>query len=91
MGLGDAGSGVDEEDAAVVRGPALREIPERSIAAKGRDRYSREMADTGAPEGDPGTAPKPAAFVEGWGIGKPDIIYETKPFEIPAAGTIKYQ
>jgi len=48
--------------------------------------------DGGAPEGDPADAPKPAHFVSGWGIHKPDIVFEMpNEFSVPAAGTIDYQ
>ncbi len=48
--------------------------------------------DAGAPEGDPKDAPKPLDFVEGWAIGKPDLIIEMpKAFSVPASGKIAYQ
>jgi hypothetical protein len=48
--------------------------------------------DTGAPEGDTRDAPKPLEFVEGWGVGKPDAVYEmAQPFEVPANGVVDYQ
>jgi len=48
--------------------------------------------DAGAPEGDPKNLPKPAQFVDGWNIGRPDVIYEMpEPFQVPASGTIEYQ
>lgn len=49
-------------------------------------------ADGGAPEGDPKDAPKPMNWVEGWTIGKPDVVIEMpQPVDIPASGTIEYQ
>lgn len=49
-------------------------------------------ADTGAKAGDPKDAPKPINFVEGWRIGKPDIVLEMpQAFNVPASGTIDYQ
>jgi len=31
-------------------------------------------------------------WVEGWGIGKPDLVYELPvPFDVPASGVIDYQ
>jgi len=49
-------------------------------------------ADSGAREGDPATAPKPRHFIEGWGIGKPDQVFEMPhAFAVPAAGTLDYQ
>ena len=48
--------------------------------------------DGGEKEGDPKDAPAPRKFVEGWNIGKPDLILEMPTaFEIPASGTIDYQ
>jgi len=48
--------------------------------------------DAGAPEGNSKDAPKPIDFVEGWNIGKPDVVY-TMPheFQVPASGTVEYQ
>ena len=49
-------------------------------------------ANAGAPEGDPKDAPAPASFVEGWGIPKPDKIFELpRPFAVPASGMVEYQ
>jgi mono/diheme cytochrome c family protein len=46
----------------------------------------------GAQEGDPKNMPPPAEFQEGWGIPKPDVVFQLpKPFHIPASGTIDYQ
>ena len=48
--------------------------------------------NAGAPEGDPKDLPPPINWVEGWGIPKPDVIFQLpKPFNIPASGTIDYQ
>ena len=49
-------------------------------------------ADSGAREGDPSDAPKPAQFVDGWGIRKPDAVFEMPyEFAVPASGTVEYQ
>jgi mono/diheme cytochrome c family protein len=49
-------------------------------------------ADSGAREGDRRDAPKALAFVEGWQMGKPDMVIEMPTaFEVPASGTIDYQ
>src|SRR6202047_5419566 len=46
----------------------------------------------GAPEGDPKDAPAPVNFVEGWGIPKPDKIFELpRAFAVPASGMVEYQ
>jgi hypothetical protein len=49
-------------------------------------------ADTGAKEGDAKDAPKPIAWTQGWGIGKPDLVLEMpNEFAVPADGTVDYQ
>jgi hypothetical protein len=49
-------------------------------------------ADNGAPEGDPKDRPAPVEFVDGWNIGKPDVVIEMpNAFPVPAEGTIDYQ
>jgi len=48
--------------------------------------------DSGAPAGNPKDEPKPIEWVEGWRIGKPDVMLTmTKAFHVPASGTIDYQ
>ncbi len=48
--------------------------------------------DAGAPEGDPKDAPPPVKFVNGWQIGKPDIVIEMPTeCEIPATGILDYR
>ncbi len=48
--------------------------------------------DGGAHEGDPADAPKPRAFVDGWRIPKPDVVFELpEEMHIPARGTLNYQ
>jgi len=49
-------------------------------------------ADAGAPEGNPTDLPPAPKFVEGWQIGKPDVVL-TMPqaFNVPAKGTVEYQ
>ena len=49
-------------------------------------------AESGAAEGDRKDLPAPPTFTQGWTIGKPDVVVSmTKPFEIPAEGSIPYQ
>ncbi|HLG97287.1 MAG TPA: hypothetical protein VKX49_13330 [Bryobacteraceae bacterium] len=49
-------------------------------------------ADGGAPEGDAKDLPPAPKFVEGWQIGKPDVVLTMpKRFDVPAKGTIDYQ
>jgi len=48
--------------------------------------------DAGAPEGDPKDLPPAPKFVDGWQIGKPDLVLTmSKSFDVPAKGTIDYQ
>ena len=35
-----------------------------------------KWADGGTPQGDPRDLPKPTVWVEGWGIGTPDMVFE---------------
>jgi hypothetical protein len=49
-------------------------------------------ADARAPKGDPKDMPPPVNFVEGWQIGKPDLIFQLpQAYDIPATGVIDYQ
>ena len=46
----------------------------------------------GAPKGDPKDMPAPVTFVEGWGIPKPDAIFQLpKEFPVPESGMVEYQ
>src|SRR5262249_22168491 len=48
--------------------------------------------DAGAPEGNKSDAPPPREWVEGWTIGKPDLILEMpNAFDVPDKGVIEYQ
>jgi hypothetical protein len=47
--------------------------------------------DGGAKEGNPAAAPAPVQFVEGWNIGKPDMVWEMpNAFDVPASGVVDY-
>jgi hypothetical protein len=49
-------------------------------------------ADNGAPAGNASEGPKPVEWVEGWRIGKPDMVIKMPAaFPVPAKGTIDYQ
>jgi len=51
-----------------------------------------KWADAGAPKGDPADLPPPVDWVEGWGIGKPDAVYQLPvAYDVPASGVIDYQ
>src|SRR4029078_5123051 len=47
--------------------------------------------NSGAPKGDPKSEPQNPTFTEGWGIPKPNVVFQLpEPYRIPAAGTIEY-
>ncbi|HEX3821188.1 MAG TPA: thiol-disulfide isomerase [Candidatus Sulfotelmatobacter sp.] len=49
-------------------------------------------ANAGAPEGDPKDMPAPKNWIEGWGMPKPDVVFQLpKPFQVPASGMVEYQ
>ncbi len=49
-------------------------------------------ANAGAPEGDPKDMPPPKTWVEGWGMPKPDVVFQLpQPFQVPASGMVEYQ
>jgi hypothetical protein len=51
-----------------------------------------KWSDAGAPAGNPKDARKPVEFVDGWNIGKPDVILEmAAAYDVPATGTVEYQ
>ncbi len=51
----------------------------------------KAWADQGAVEGNPSDLPPTPHFVEGWQLGKPDIIVKaTKPFALSAGGSDTY-
>src|SRR5579863_1988458 len=48
--------------------------------------------DAKAPEGDRADLPAAVKWEQGWGIGKPDQIFQLPlPYEVPAKGVIEYQ
>jgi Tfp pilus assembly protein PilF len=48
-------------------------------------------AEQGAPEGDPSAVPPKPQFVEGWQLGKPDVIVRaTQAFALPPGGSDTY-
>jgi hypothetical protein len=51
-----------------------------------------QWVQAGCPEGDPKDAPLPMSFVEGWRIGKPDLVLESPVAQkVPARGAIRYR
>ena len=50
-----------------------------------------KWVEEGAVEGAPSDLPPVPSFVEGWQIGKPDLIIKAeKPYSLPASGTDQY-
>ena len=46
----------------------------------------------GAPKGDMKDMPAPLSFTEGWGIPKPDVVFQLpKEFPVPESGMVEYQ
>jgi len=51
----------------------------------------RTWAEQGATEGDPSALPARPKFVEGWQLGKPDVVVKaTRPFALAAGGSDTY-
>jgi Tfp pilus assembly protein PilF len=51
----------------------------------------REWAESGATEGNPADSPPQPQFVEGWQLGKPDVIVKaTKAYSLAAGGSDVY-
>ena len=64
---------------------------DRSLAQADMDTLVA-WVDSGAKAGNPKDAPKPIDWVEGWRIGKPDLVLSMPvAFDVPASGTIDYQ
>jgi hypothetical protein len=64
---------------------------DRSLSQRDVDTLAA-WADGGAPEGDNRDLPPQPAYLEGWSIPKPDVVFEfPRAFQIPATGTIEYQ
>jgi peroxiredoxin len=63
-----------------------RKLSERDIAALAA------WADGGTPEGDPRDAPPPRRFVDGWQLGKPDLVLTLDDdFHLGASGQDLYR
>src|SRR5271169_5026162 len=64
---------------------------ERTLAQADIDTLMN-WVDGGATAGNPKDAPKPINWVEGWRIGKPDVVLSmSAAYSVPASGTINYQ
>lgn len=63
----------------------------RSLSAEDI-RTITDWVDAGAPAGDPGDAPMPVHWIEGWTIGRPEIVFEMPVgFNVPPTGVVPYQ
>ena len=63
-----------------------RRLTEREIAT------IAAWADAGAPKGEDRDLPPAPQFVDGWSIGKPDVILTMeKEYHVPADGVVPYQ
>jgi hypothetical protein len=52
----------------------------------------RRWVEAGSPEGDPKDAPPPPAFIDGWRLGKPDLIVKmSEAYSVPADGPDIYR
>jgi hypothetical protein len=89
---------------AILQAVLLRKMPpwlaDPEVGKFANDRSLPESAietitawvDAGAPAGNPKDAPPPIAWVDGWQIGKPDLVIEMPAeIEIPASGVFDYQ
>jgi copper type II ascorbate-dependent monooxygenase-like protein len=64
---------------------------ERLLTDAEKDTLVR-WANGGARQGDPKDLPPVPALVEGWQIGKPDVVFEmAEDYKVPAEGTIQYE
>ena len=64
---------------------------DRRLTSQEKDTLVR-WASNGAPKGNAKDMPALPKFPEGWEIGKPDVVIPiSKPYEVPASGTIAYQ
>src|SRR5436190_11208519 len=52
----------------------------------------KRWVESGMAEGDPAKLPKPPQYVDGWHLGKPDLVVTMdKAFEVPATGRDIYR
>ncbi len=66
-------------------------LNDRSLSQAEIDTLVRWI-DGGTAEGDPKDAPPPRQFVDGWAMGKPDLVIEMpNAFNVPANGQLEYQ
>ncbi len=72
-------------------GSALRFSNDRSLS-EANIRTITAWVDAGTPAGKVQDAPPPIDWIEGWTIGRPEIVFEMpSAFNIPATGVVPYQ
>ena len=63
---------------------------DRSLSSRDID-ILVSWVNNGAPKGGSASEAPNATFTEGWGIPKPDVVFQLpRPYQIPATGTIEY-
>jgi peroxiredoxin len=62
---------------------------DRSLSARERA-VLLAWVEQGTPLGDPARIPPPRTFVEGWTIGKPDVVFSIPEQTVQAQGTVNY-
>jgi tetratricopeptide (TPR) repeat protein len=66
-------------------------VGERHLSGREKDLF-RRWVDAGMPEGKPGDLPDPPRWIQGWQIGKPDMVVEMpEPYTLPADGIDIYR
>jgi hypothetical protein len=64
---------------------------DRSLSEEERNTLIR-WANNGAPKGDPQDLPAPPDYVEGWTVGRPDLVLTMpEPYKVPADGFVEYE
>ncbi len=72
--------------------PAIGHFANNRSLAAADIRTIAAWVDSGAPAGNPKDAPKPVRWVEGWTIGKPEIVFVMpSAFNVPLNGVVPYQ
>jgi tetratricopeptide (TPR) repeat protein len=71
--------------------PQPLKFADESRLSDGQIALIKAWVDEGAPEGNPADLPPQPKFVEGWQLGRPDLVLKAaKPFVLPASGSDMY-
>jgi hypothetical protein len=89
---------------AIARATAARQMPPwYADLSVGHFKNDRRLSDAeirtiqdwfagGATAGNPKDAPQPVHWIDGWTIGRPELVFEVpQAFNVPASGVIPYQ